>query len=66
MALAPLPMALKMDVAHIKIIPSRHKNNRYINGYNMQEYLYQLASTMRQIASHVDDDHLFSLEQTVR
>ncbi len=34
--------------------------------FNMQEYLYQLASTMRQIAAHVDDDHLFSLEQIVR
>ncbi len=50
-------MTLVMNIAHLKIITSRQKNNRYINSYNMQEYLYQLASTMRQFASHVDDDH---------
>jgi hypothetical protein len=32
----------------------------------LQEYLYQLAASMRQIAGHVEDDHLFSLEQSVR
>ena len=31
-----------------------------------QEYLYQLASSMREIAGHVEDEHLFRLEESVR
>ncbi|XP_023343358.1 putative glutathione-specific gamma-glutamylcyclotransferase 2 [Eurytemora carolleeae] len=31
-----------------------------------KEYLYNLASSMRELAPHVQDDHLFSLEQEVK
>jgi len=52
-------------IENIDIIAKHIFLSRGISGSNM-EYLYKLASAMRTIAPCVQDEHLFTLEKTVK